>query len=86
MPPRERVLSPTGGSTLMTSAPSCARIMPQVGPITMWVISTTLTPSSGSPVPVIIFSLTRQVFRRPRLGFRDLWGKHNLPNGAFTVA
>ena len=53
MPPSERVLSPTGGSTLMTSAPSCARIMPQVGPITIWVISTTLTPSSGSPVPVI---------------------------------
>jgi hypothetical protein len=31
--------------------------MPQVGPITMWVISTTLTPSSGSPVPVIGFSV-----------------------------
>jgi hypothetical protein len=28
--------------------------MPQVGPITIWVISTTLTPSSGSPVPVIV--------------------------------
>ena len=53
MPPSERVLSPAGGSTLITSAPSCARIMPQVGPITIWVISTTLTPSSGSPVPAI---------------------------------
>jgi hypothetical protein len=30
--------------------------MPQLGPITMWVISTTLTPSSGNPVPVIVFS------------------------------
>ena len=47
MPPRLRVLSPPGGSTLITSAPSCARIMPQVGPITMWVISTTRTPVSG---------------------------------------
>src|SRR6202042_1899479 len=53
MPPRLRVLSPAGGSTLMTSAPSCARIMPQVGPITMWVISMTLTPARGSSVPVI---------------------------------
>ena len=56
MPPKLRVLSPEGGSTLITSAPNCARIMPQVGPITMWVISTTLTPSSGNPVPVIVFS------------------------------
>jgi hypothetical protein len=30
--------------------------MPQVGPITMWVISTTRTPSSGSPVPFIKLS------------------------------
>ena len=63
MPPRLRVLSPAGGSTLMTSAPNCASTMPQVGPITMWVISTTLTPSSGSPVPVIGFS--RIVFQPP---------------------
>ena len=61
MPPRLRVLSPAGGSTLITSAPSWARIMPQVGPITMWVISTTLTPSSGSPVPAIDFSRTFSV-------------------------
>jgi hypothetical protein len=31
--------------------------MPQVGPITMWVISTTLTPSSGNPALVIDFSV-----------------------------
>jgi hypothetical protein len=31
--------------------------MPQVGPITMWVISMTLTPSSGSPASVMLFSL-----------------------------
>jgi hypothetical protein len=31
--------------------------MPQVGPITIWVISTTLTPASGNPVPVIIVSV-----------------------------
>src|ERR1700748_2273485 len=56
MPPSERVLSPAGGSTLITSAPSWARIMPQVGPITMWVISMTLTPSSGSPASAMHFS------------------------------
>ena len=59
MPPRLRVLSPAGGSTLMTSAPSCARIMPQVGPITMWVISTTLTPAKGNSVAVIAVSVLR---------------------------
>jgi hypothetical protein len=33
--------------------------MPQVGPITMWVISMTLTPSSGNPVPAIVVSRSR---------------------------
>src|SRR5689334_17279799 len=42
-----RVLSPPGGSTLITSAPRSPRIMPQVGPITMWVNSTTRIPVSG---------------------------------------
>src|ERR1700752_2632551 len=42
-----RVLSPPGGSTLTTSAPRSPRIMPQVGPITMCVNSTTRTPLSG---------------------------------------
>src|SRR5207253_38660 len=46
-PGRLRVLSPPGGSTLMTSAPRSARIMPQVGPITICVNSTTRTPASG---------------------------------------
>jgi hypothetical protein len=31
--------------------------MPQVGPITMWVISMTLTPASGNSIPAIGFSL-----------------------------
>src|ERR1044072_9023133 len=48
-PISKRVLSPPGGSTLITSAPRSPRIMPQVGPITMWVNSTTLTPLSGRP-------------------------------------
>src|SRR5689334_25323998 len=43
-----RVLSPATGSTLITSAPRSASTMPQVGPITMWVNSTTRTPSYGS--------------------------------------
>ena len=46
-----RVLSPPGGSTLITSAPRSPKIMPQVGPITMWVNSTTRMPSSGRRLP-----------------------------------
>ena len=48
-PISRRVLSPPGGSTLITSAPRSPRIMPQVGPITMWVNSTTRMPLSGRP-------------------------------------
>src|SRR5687767_555895 len=43
-----RVLSPAGGSTLITSAPRSASTSPQDGPITMCANSTTRTPSSGS--------------------------------------
>ncbi len=68
MPPSARVLSPCGGSTLITSAPSWARIMPQVGPITMWVISMTRTPASGNPVPAIGFSLFSARSLKPRIG------------------
>src|SRR5690606_4700349 len=42
-----RVESPPGGSTLITSAPKSANNMPQVGPITIWVNSTTRMPSYG---------------------------------------
>src|SRR5882762_9602948 len=42
-----RVLSPSSGSTLITSAPRSASIMPQEGPITMCANSTTRTPSSS---------------------------------------
>src|SRR5688572_11154669 len=45
---RRRVLSPSSGSTLMTSAPRSASTSPQVGPMTMCANSTTRTPSSGS--------------------------------------
>jgi hypothetical protein len=47
-PSRWRVRSPSIGSTLMTSAPMSASTMPQVGPMTMWVNSTTRSPASGS--------------------------------------
>src|SRR5258705_10380819 len=47
-PGRLRVLSPPGGSILITSAPRSARIIPHVGPMTMCVNSMTRTPSSGS--------------------------------------
>ena len=46
-PSRWRVRSPSIGSTLMTSAPMSASTMPQVGPMTMWVNSTTRRPASG---------------------------------------
>src|SRR6185503_14750985 len=47
-----RVLSPSSGSTLTTSAPRSASTSPQVGPITMCANSTTRTPSSGSTEPL----------------------------------
>src|SRR5690348_419450 len=43
----KRVLSPSGGSILMTSAPMSAMICVQYGPITIAVRSTTRTPFSG---------------------------------------
>ena len=46
-PSRWRVRSPSIGSTLITSAPKSASTMPQVGPITMWVNSTTRNPVRG---------------------------------------
>ena len=46
-PSSRRVRSPSIGSTLITSAPMSASIMPQVGPITMCVNSTTRRPASG---------------------------------------
>ena len=41
------MLSPSGGSILITSAPMSAMIWVQYGPITMAVRSTTRTPDSG---------------------------------------
>ena len=46
-PSRRRVRSPSIGSTLITSAPMSASIMPHVGPMTMCVNSTTRSPASG---------------------------------------
>src|SRR5690606_31880097 len=46
-PIRRRVLSPFKGSILMTSAPRSARIIPQVGPITIWMNSRIRMPSNG---------------------------------------
>src|ERR1700754_3147930 len=43
----KRVLSPSGGSILITSAPMSAMICVQYGPITIAVRSTTSTPASG---------------------------------------
>src|SRR3954469_11860947 len=46
-PSSRREWSPSIGSSLITSAPRSASTMPQVGPITMWVNSTTRRPFSG---------------------------------------
>src|SRR5690554_709141 len=47
IPVKYLVLSPAGGSTLMTSAPRKPRNMPHEGPMIMWLISTTRKPSRG---------------------------------------
>src|SRR5262245_1566124 len=71
-PIRRRVLSPPGGSTLITSAPRSPRINPQVGPITIWVNSTTRMPESGRRGPadlrraaVLVFLVLRADFFAP---------------------
>src|SRR5437016_3199385 len=47
--PQRRASSPSGRSTLMTSAPRCARISPAIGPASACPISTTRIPSSIIP-------------------------------------
>jgi len=59
--------------------------MPQVGPITIWVISTTLTPASGNPVPVIIVSVFSEPPAVRTLGFRLPSEKYNLTNSIFAI-
>ncbi len=46
--PHLRASSPSGRSTLMTSAPMWARISAAMGPARFWATSTTRMPSSGS--------------------------------------
>src|SRR5262245_42074650 len=57
----KRVLSPSGGSILITSAPMSAIICVQYGPITIAVRSTTFTPANG-PLDIL---------DRPLLGHRE---------------
>src|SRR5689334_7917544 len=47
-PTAPRVRSPSGGSTLITSAPIPARISEHDGPMTVWPSSSTRMPSSGN--------------------------------------
>ena len=64
------VLSPSIGSTLITSAPKSAKIIPQVGPITIWVNSTTRMPSYGSPLLLFMhhsIDLPEQILSECRL-------------------
>ena len=55
-----RVLSPCGGSTLITSAPMSAMIWVQYGPITIAVRSTTRTPAIGPVGMVGLHGVARQ--------------------------
>ena len=52
--PIRRMGSPSGGSTLITSAPKSARYLPDPGPATTVASSTTRTPSSGPDVALAI--------------------------------
>src|SRR5689334_24025345 len=51
-PTLARVRSPSSGSTLMTSAPRSASTMEHEGPMTVWPISSTRIPASGSSPPL----------------------------------
>ena len=62
-PSSVRVCSPSMGSTLMLSAPRSASTRPQVGPITMWVNSTTRTPASGRALGVEVEVLSAGLIR-----------------------
>src|SRR2546429_3268637 len=77
-PGRLRVLSPPGGSTLITSAPRSARIMPQVGPMTMCVNSMTRTPSRGSGCAALSVMPGRSESRRDLLE-RAFRHRHVMP-------
>src|SRR5262245_30234042 len=46
--PQRRASSPSGRSTLTTSAPRCAKTSAAYGPARFWASSTTLIPESGS--------------------------------------
>src|SRR5687768_4791166 len=63
----------------MTSAPRSARIMPQVGPITMWVNSTMRMPASGSAVG----GLGAPDSRSPVVCASALTGGRSTANAAF---
>src|SRR5450756_831673 len=61
-PTLARVRSPSGGSTLMTSAPRSASTMLHDGPITVWPNSSTRMPESGSPSAAACFVAVVIVF------------------------
>src|SRR3569832_99421 len=65
-PSRRRVFSPPTGSTLITSAPMSASTMPHVGPMTMWVNSTTRRPFSGCGTLASMSGMHRLLLHRLR--------------------
>src|SRR6476660_9546468 len=79
-----RVLSPSGGSILITSAPMSAMIWVQYGPITIAVRSTTRTPTSG-PWLATDGSLSRHAEAVPDVVAVAV-GHHGKDNGIRRVA
>ncbi len=78
-PSRWRVRSPSIGSTLITSAPRSASTRPQVGPMTMWVNSTTRRPASGSGAGAVVALLLMPPTCRARRCVRGRPARHSVP-------
>src|SRR3954469_8655621 len=69
-----RVRSPSGGSTLITSAPRSASTSEHDGPITVWPSSRTRMPASGSSRADVSFAMpiTSPSRCRSRAQFREV--------------
>src|SRR5579883_2149769 len=82
------MMSPSGGSTLMTSAPRSPRIWVASGPRTTLVRSTTVTPASG-PSLALLTAAPRQSPRVPkaarRAAGRDMAEDHLEPGAKIAA-
>ena len=75
------MLSPSGGSILMTSAPMSAMICVQYGPITNAVTSTTSTPASGPLATAGHFEAVADVVRVTVGHHREYHRGGRVPDG-----